>query len=193
MNESSIDCKQFESKFDAYVDAALDPAERARLAAHVRCCSHCDKIVTRYQEARALLTTAVAEQAAAVDVSGLWESIEQRLDPLPEPVGLIAASLAAVRRWLGADSPWSVVGWRAGAFAAAAAAVALVVSFAMRSSDRTQVAAAEHMPAVRIDSMEVAAGHTVSTWVRPRRQTQVIWVSDGGNEGFGFSNASHRR
>ena len=149
--------------------------------------------MTRYQEARALLSTAVAEQVAAVDVSGLWESIEKQLDPLPEPVGFVAGSVAAVRRWFGAESTWAL-SWRVGAFAAAAAAVVLVVSLAMmRSSDRTQVAAAAHMPAVRIDSMEVAAGHSVSTWVRPRRQTQVIWVSDGGGEGFGFSNASHRR
>ncbi len=192
MNESSIDCSGFESKFDAYVDAALEPADMAMLAAHVRCCPHCDEIVTRYQEARALLTTAVAERAAAVDVSGLWESIEGRLDPLPKRQSPIAAALGAVREWFEGQSAWSL-GWRAGVFAAVTAAVAVVVSLAMRTPDRTRIAAVAPTPAVRIDSMEVAAGHTVSTWVRPRRQTQIIWVSDDGGGGFGFHNASHGR
>ena len=51
--------------------------------------------------------------------------------------------------------------------------------------------------AVRIDAMEVGAGHSVSTWMRPRTGTRVIWVADatgsGESSGFGVTSVSDDR
>jgi hypothetical protein len=34
---------------------------------------------------------------------------------------------------------------------------------------------------VRIDAMEVGAGRTVSTWMRPKTRTRIIWVANTAN------------
>ena len=47
---------------------------------------------------------------------------------------------------------------------------------------------------VRIDSMEVAEGRNVTTWMRPKTKTRVIWVGDSNAaEGFGVNNLSLER
>ena len=149
----------------------------------------------RYQQTRALLVTAVADRAAAVDVSGLWQSIAHRVEPVPASVTPLAAARQA--RWLHAarSAVRRITPLQAGTLAAMAAAAVLAFGIGT-GGDTTSTAEVarggllQSRP-VRIDSMEVAAGHTVSTWVKPRTKTRVIWVAN--NAGFAVSNASHNR
>ena len=45
---------------------------------------------------------------------------------------------------------------------------------------------------VRFDNLDIAPGHNVSMWSRPRTRTQVIWVSspDDETDSFGVSPAA---
>lgn len=79
-----MNCNDFDNHFDAYVDEQLDAATRDSMRVHMAACQTCEKDVARYQQSRCLLETAVAELASAVDVSALWQSVEQQLgDILP--------------------------------------------------------------------------------------------------------------
>jgi hypothetical protein len=75
-----MNCRDFEKSFDEYVDGALPPPLAARCVAHVSMCPPCEQEVTRWQQTRNLLSTAVAEVATAVDVSALWKDVEAALD-----------------------------------------------------------------------------------------------------------------
>lgn len=75
-----MNCRDFEKSFDEYVDGALPPPLAARCVAHVSMCPPCEREVTRWQQTRILLSTAVAEVATAVDVSALWRDVEASLD-----------------------------------------------------------------------------------------------------------------
>lgn len=72
-------CTDFEKSFDAYVDGLLDGAMLAACERHIGCCRACDREVTRWQQARILLSTAVADFATAVDVSSLRGDVEAAL------------------------------------------------------------------------------------------------------------------
>ena len=74
-----MNCRDFEKSFDEYVDGALPPPLAARCVAHVSMCPPCEQEVTRWQQTRILLSTAVAEVATAVDVSSLWKDVEAAL------------------------------------------------------------------------------------------------------------------
>jgi hypothetical protein len=218
-----VDCTEFQTNLDRYLDGELSIADMRSAAKHASVCTSCDSLVTSSQQLSALLRTAVTDRVAAVDVSGLWESIEAELDKDSGPVArpLRPRKRPSVGRrfgeWLGAlagDGAFSPV--RIGAFAATAAAVALVVNFqttdvetsrvgstpdssvrmsssssSSASSVVTASAARERVRPVRIDSMEVAEGHNVTTWMRPKTKTRVIWIGDSnGAEGIGVNNLS---
>lgn len=212
-----MDCRDFEENIDRYVDAEMPDGQLASAAEHVQACNPCHSLVRNHQHATALLRSAVAEKAAAVDLAGLWQSIESQLD---EEGGLMAVA-GPLRRpveqssddvsWLGrlvaglfGPSPF-----RAGAFAAAAAALAFVLfggfelpgfgsfqdKIAKAVSGGTAAPADERGKAVRIDTMEVAQGRTVAVWARPKTRTQVIWVNssdESSNGAFGVSNTAAR-
>ena len=208
-----MSCNDFQAKFDLFVDGELGADDMRHAAEHIKCCTTCDALVTRNQRLHAFLVTAVTDRVAAVDVSGLWDGIEERLT---QGAG---APPFAVRRpsrvpyserlvdWLGAllgDGGLSPA--RIGGMAAvAAAAVVFVASLAVdRASNpavvasapvSTQVAAVSHIEHVRpvsIDSMEVGEGHTVSTWMRPKTRTRVLWVAAASDfsDGFAVDSAS---
>lgn len=195
-------CADFDAKIDLYIDGQLPASEMQAVTTHTASCTGCKEIVSGYEQARALLRTAVADKVTAVDVSGLWRSIEASLDlpaqPAVEPAAVADPSSGG--SWLGnlLDEVRSFgAGFlspvRAGAFAAAAAVAALlfVIATGERSTLQMAVPGSTELKPVRIDSMEVAAGHTVTTWVKPRTGTRVIWVGDG--DGFSVSSASHDR
>ena len=210
-----MNCSDFQTNLDLYLDAELDTAKMSTAALHVAGCSTCNHVVTDYQQARALLITAVADRAAAVDVSGVWDEVSRRLDEHKPNVTLLAAFRA--RRVLRAPrkSAARAAAVQIGAFAASAAAAALVFTvFTGPTSPKSQSQSpsvvtspapivtptlpisydtpeviAQSRP-VRIDSMDIAAGHTVSTWVKPRTKTRVIWVASSGAPEYGVSDVS---
>jgi len=171
---------------DLYLDGELDHVSMPLVDGHMAVCGACHKTVTDHEKARALLITAVADQAAAVDVSGLWREIEAKL----ETPGVVSLAAARARRALhtAAKLTGRTRTLQIGTFTAAAAAAAVV--FALFTGTRTadtngtriaSRALAQTRP-VRIDAMEVGAGHTVSTWIRPRTKTRIIWVASTGND-----------
>jgi len=66
-----MNCTDFEKSFNEYVDDMLEPAIAACARRHVAKCPACDREVTRWQQTRILLSTAVSDFATAVDVSSL--------------------------------------------------------------------------------------------------------------------------
>jgi hypothetical protein len=64
-------CKEFESSFDRYVDETLDSAMMDACSCHIAKCQPCDREVSRWQQTRILLSTAVADFSTAVDVSSV--------------------------------------------------------------------------------------------------------------------------
>jgi anti-sigma factor RsiW len=204
-----VNCSDFQSNLDPYLDGELDAAKMPAAAQHVARCRTCDHVVTDHQKARALLITAVADRAAAVDVSGVWNEISRRLDePQPRVTFLWAFRERRALNGRRAGAPATAIG--IGAFASAAAAAALIVTMVTgepKTPTRTAVAPSRpevislttgtgrvaQSRRVRIDSMDVGAGHTVSTWIKPRTKTRVIWVASSPSTGYGVSRVSQAR
>jgi anti-sigma factor RsiW len=175
-----VNCSEFQGELDSYLDGALQ-GETERLAvAHIARCRTCDELVIDHQKARALLVTAVADRAAAVDVSGLWDEVSKRLDSVsPRVTSLAAARARRAMRSLRHAGPWGL-----GAASAVAAAALFAFTLVGGAHDKAATETASvasgalvQSRPVRIDSMEVGAGHTVSTWVKPRTKTRILWVA----------------
>lgn len=82
-NLSEMTCSDFENSFDEYVDDMLDATLAAAARRHASACPPCNREVTRWQQTRILLSTAVADFATAVDVSSLHRDIEAALGLTP--------------------------------------------------------------------------------------------------------------
>ena len=186
-----MNCNDFESQIDGYLDGMLEPGARRRAVQHAVSCSACDALVTSHQQATALLRTAVADRAAAVDVSGLCEAIDAAVGDIRPPESLPLHRKPGeswIERWRG----W-VGEWRPLAMGAAAAAVALALLFGSDpSSDNSpqRFARAKSKP-VRIETLEVPSGYTVSTWSRPRTRTHIIAVQQAS--GYTLASAAAGR
>ena len=76
-----MNCREFEAQIDFYLDGVLDAPSIRVAADHISVCPKCETMVTDSQQVSALLKTAVSDRIAAVDVSGLWDSIERELGP----------------------------------------------------------------------------------------------------------------
>jgi anti-sigma factor RsiW len=182
-----VNCSQFEEKLDLYLDGELDHVSMPLVAGHIADCGACHKVVTDHEKARALLITAVADEAAAVDVSGLWRDIEAKLDS----PGVVSLAAARTRRALRTATRVSsrTRALQFGTLTAAAAAAVFVFTLVSGGTGNPGSRVASHpgrtlaqARPVRIDAMEVGAGHTVSTWVRPRTKTRIFWVASSGND-----------
>lgn len=68
-------CAEFEASFDQYVDDTLDASMADACSCHIAKCRPCDREVTRWQQTRILLSTAVADLATAVDVSSVRNDV----------------------------------------------------------------------------------------------------------------------
>ena len=172
-----MNCNDFETGIDLYLDGMLEGDARRRATEHAGGCTACDALVTSYQQAAALLTTAVADRAAAVDVSGLWEAIDAAIGDIPvaSPQPLRHPTPPTWgerwRGWLGELPPLTLG-------AAAAAAIAVAVFFGgLSTEDQPQRIARAKSKPVRIENLEVPSGYTVSTWSRPRTRTHIIAIN----------------
>ncbi len=197
---------------DLYLDGVLPSGEADQARQHLSSCQACEALVTGYQQAASLLRAAVADRAAAVDVSGLWQDIEARLGADLSPAAARSGWRDRVRQWWDSRPVLApgLTSVRAGGWAAAMAAAVVVVSMSIpglqapqKGGNPLQLAdnaltsqplhalRTDRSKSVRIDSLEVAEGHTVTTWMRPRTNTRVIWIAD--NDDFGVSDASFSR
>jgi len=70
-----MSCAEFEASFDQYVDDLLDIAMTEACSCHLAKCPPCDREVTRWQQTRILLSTAVTDFATAVDVSSVRDDV----------------------------------------------------------------------------------------------------------------------
>ncbi len=183
-----MNCNDFETQIDLYLDGMLEPGARRGAIEHAVSCSTCDALVTSYQQATALLKTAAADRAAAVDVSGLWQAIDADLGDIRPPDSR-AFHRKPEKRWFGQWRAW-VGEWRPLAMGAAAAAVALALLFGgdLSSDNSPQRFARVKSKPVRIETLEVPSGYTVSTWSRPRTRTHIIAVQQAS--GFTLASAA---
>ena len=175
-----MNCNDFEANIDRYLDGALDSNSWRSALEHAARCTACDALVTSYQQASALLKTAVTDRVAAVDVSGLWDAIESQVPAtvarvipitprIPVPVGFVER----LRGWAAQLTPVRV----GAAMATAAVALGLLVASSGRDTLPEPRIARAKTKAVRIEAMEVPAGYTVSTWSRPRSRTHMISIN----------------
>jgi anti-sigma factor RsiW len=178
-----VNCNDFAADIDRYLDDALDPDAWRVALSHTSGCPACESLVTKYQQASALLQTAVTDRVAAVDVSGLWAVIDSQvpavLTPAPDAVvrrPVPRSFLERLRDWVTVLTPV-----RVGAAMATAAAVALLVASLGEETTTERVArnagGRAKAKAVRIVTMEVPSGYTVSTWSRPRSRTHMISIN----------------
>jgi anti-sigma factor RsiW len=179
-----VNCNDFEINIDRYLDGALDSEAWRHAVDHTAACAACATMVAKYQQSAALLKTAVTDRVAAVDVSGLWEKIDAQVGPVaplsaptaawPAPLGF----LDRLRGWAAAELTAMRIG---AAMATAAAAVALLMASLGAETTPERVArnggVRMKSKAVRIETMEVPAGYTVSTWSRPRSRTHMISIN----------------
>jgi anti-sigma factor RsiW len=129
-----MNCTDFDNHFDAYVDSMLDEAALASARAHLAGCKACEHRVTDFQQTRCLLSTAVAEVAAAVDVSGFWERVASELgDPVPAREVLRPSFAERARDWFH-DNIVPAFSLQGGALVTAGAAAAVVISLALPAS-----------------------------------------------------------
>ena len=173
-----MNCNDFEANIDRYLDGVLEPEPRRWAMEHAGGCTTCDALVARYRQASTLLATAVAQRAAAVDVSGLWEAIDAAVGEIAIP------RLEPRRRPTSPTWPERLRGWfvdrpplMLGAAAAAAIAVALFFGGSDTGGAPQRIARAKSK-AVRIEELEVPSGYTVSTWSRPRTRTHIIAINE---------------
>lgn len=131
----AMNCAEFDKNFDAYVDDML--VDTALLAArkHVEACPPCEHAVTRYQQTRCLLSTAVAEVASAVDVSALWDGVDAALSDRPGTVKVSSWDrlVARARAWA-TETLLPVFSPQGGALVGIGAAAAIAVSFLLPSN-----------------------------------------------------------
>lgn len=99
-NTVEMCCADFEQVFDRYVDGMLGDEETGAACRHLAICPACDLEVTRWQQTRILLSTAVADFATAVDVSSLRRDVEAALgfEPVAQSTVGEAGVVAAPRR-----------------------------------------------------------------------------------------------
>jgi hypothetical protein len=181
-----MNCAKFETHFDAYVDAVLDDATMVAARGHLAVCPDCNQAVSRFQQTRCLLSTAVAEVAAAVDVSGMWERVEAELGPAPRR-GRLEQGYSGpgfgdrVREWV-SENILPVFSPQGGAFVGAGAAAAIVVSLMISGPDPlaptagTQVAQAPTVSAKRVSDQRaprLAPVRLASTEGRSSRDSSV--------------------
>jgi hypothetical protein len=189
-----VNCSHFEQSIDGYLDGVLDPVRRREAVEHVTRCRSCDAVVTSYQQAAALLKAAVADEVTAVDVSGLWDEVSDRLGAFPDSTSTVnpvqapvlddVGWLSRLHRWVGEFRP---LPWGAGVVAAAAA-VGFVLFSGGEPTAPERVARAKTKP-VRIEALEVPSGYTVATWSRPRSRTRVIAINPAS--GYTVETASY--
>jgi anti-sigma factor RsiW len=180
-----VNCNHFEANIDRYLDGLLDPDAWRYAQEHTASCATCGTLVAQHQQASALLKTAVTDRVAAVDVSGLWGAIERQIGPASRTPVYVGARtrtrtgvLERIRDWAAQLTPVRV----GAAMATAAAAVALLVASLGTETTPERLAksgGATRMKskAVRIETLEVPSGYTVSTWSRPRTRTHMIAIN----------------
>lgn len=183
----SMDCKQLDEKLDHYLDGELDAAGTEAVRLHTASCPSCNDTITAFQQTRAMITTAVADLATAVDVSGFFEGIENKLAEQETRSwrfrigGFARAAGREITATLG--TPVRAAVWSG---AAAAVAVALFLAMSGTEPQRERLAAGD---SVRVDTLEAGRGYSVATWIQPRTGTRVFWARP--NNSFEVANASH--
>ena len=198
-----MDCQRFQTLLDNYLDGTLARRDARDAGRHLMACPSCEQEVTSVQQTRALLSSAVADAAAAVDVSGMWEAIDAAVPhrTIAEPVA--ARTPAPAGLWSSLAARWNAVWdnprvgyagrvWTWSAASACAAAVAVLL-FSDGSDPRpvsvagvdgtatsrfaSTSARAPEVSRVRVESIEAGRGHSFSTWEQPRSGARVIWVA----------------
>src|SRR5262245_8916106 len=105
-------CAEAEPLLDRFLDRDLEPSELVAVAQHVGECPECDRQLRELTAIGRSLATAVAAEAATVDLRAIWPQVEsgirridsgrrvRRLRAIPLAAGgfAIAASLMAVWR-----------------------------------------------------------------------------------------------
>ena len=184
-----MDCKQIDEKLDRYLDGELEASAIEAVRTHAASCTSCNETITAFQQTRAMISTAVADLATAVDVSGFFEGIEAKLAEQETRSWSIraGASVRSTMRELGGlfNTPL-----RAGVWGGAVAAAALALFLAMSGTEpeRERLAAGSD-PGVRVDRLEAGHGYSVATWSQARTGTRVFWARP--SSGFELATASH--
>ncbi|HEY2775701.1 MAG TPA: zf-HC2 domain-containing protein [Candidatus Binatia bacterium] len=107
-NIPDLSCTDFEQLFDRYVDDLLSGDQALAASRHIFNCRACDREVTRWQQTRILLSTAVSDLVTAVDVSGLAADVHAAL-------GMPPAAAAPHRHVADRDASFEREGARRGA------------------------------------------------------------------------------
>jgi enamine deaminase RidA (YjgF/YER057c/UK114 family) len=184
----SVDCKTLDEKLDHYLDGELDQSLIDDIRIHAVSCSSCEQTITAFQQTRAMISTAVADLATAVDVSGFFEEVESRMAAEQvrswrvRATGFMRAAGREIAGTFGTPA-------RAAVWSGAVAAVAVALFLAMTGTEPERERLAATSSPVRVDNLEAGRGYSVATWSHPRTGTRVFWARP--SDGFSVATASH--
>ncbi|MFN2426312.1 MAG: anti-sigma factor [Candidatus Binatia bacterium] len=180
-------CADFEKSFDEYVDDTLDPGMAQECSTHIAKCRACDREVTRWQQTRILLSTAVADFATAVDVSSVRSDVFAALGMDAAATERRSSTTREAAYERGSDARRS--GGRSTGREAAArtrARFGAVMRFTTAATASALTAAAAVMlltPGPQVDTQQFAkaAPSSVSSSIKPVKYS-LPWSNDAFNE-----------
>jgi predicted anti-sigma-YlaC factor YlaD len=153
------ECENFGPLLSAYLDAELSYEERDELEKHLETCETCSQFLRELRETEEITKKALSpEFEPPVDLSGVWEEIEARIDFGPSIWKRMKKSVVKPVVWL----PGAV---------ATGAVVLLIILFPLRS---------EHPPMElsRVESVYSATGQ-VMVLQTPGFGRPLIWILPG--------------
>lgn len=162
------DCKDFQRRFDLFLDGELDGRAMRELALHASRCVSCEEELRICEGVQTVLAAAVDAELQRVDPAALWTGIRGRLEPIRPSVAVRVRERA--ERWLRFGADLAPPLW---ATAAALAVGVAALLWAWQPATRP-VAVANNE--ARIDRLATSA-NDVAVWSEPEEHTTAIWVA----------------
>lgn len=168
-SETLSNCRDFQKRFDLFLDGELDGRTMRSLAMHVTRCEACEADVRRSERLQETLGEAVESVVDEIDVESLWRDVAGRLER-PSPTWRERIR----ERWRRDDASATAVAVR---LTAVAAGFALLV-VAADSLFPAPGSPPEHLVSnkAHIDRL-ASSSPAVAVWTEPHQQTTAIWVA----------------
>ena len=149
------ECEELLPLLTAYVDGQLASAERKKVVKHLDFCEYCRNEVAELQETTEFIKNTWSQcPEPEVDLTGVWENIEQQLDFAPSP-------WERFKEWFGEPVRWVPVG-----LATAAVGMTLMLLPVMQTPEPVAPCQVEF-----VSTTKVFLGKTAES------QEPIFWIS----------------
>ncbi|HSD11179.1 MAG TPA: hypothetical protein VLF14_09355, partial [Candidatus Binatia bacterium] len=83
--ERETGCHDFARRFDSFLDGEMDAHSLRAMALHASHCATCGRDLENAENLQELILHAVEGEVERLDTSGLWSTVEARLEPARVP------------------------------------------------------------------------------------------------------------